>query len=68
LRRVLTTPPAEAKTGFIYGGIQSRGTMTFDILGDTFIKGIYAIFDQGNKQFGAVPRVSATQNLTDPPQ
>jgi hypothetical protein len=34
---------AEAKEGYVYGGIQSRGTMTFDILGDTFLKGIYAV-------------------------
>ena len=34
---------AEAKPGFVYGGIQSRGNMTFDILGDTFLKGIYAV-------------------------
>ena len=39
-----------------YGGIQSRGDMTFDILGDTFLKGIYAVFDQGNQRFGAVQR------------
>lgn len=34
---------AEAKSGYIYGGIQSRGDMTMDILGDTFLKGIYAV-------------------------
>jgi len=34
---------AEANPGFVYGGIQSRGNMTFDILGDTFLKGIYAV-------------------------
>ena len=33
----------QAKEGFVYGGIQSRGSMTFDILGDTFLKGIYAV-------------------------
>jgi len=58
---------AEAKTGFVYGGIQSRGDMTFDILGDTFLKGIYAIFDQGNTRFGAVQRAETTQNVSDPP-
>lgn len=26
-----------------YGGVQSRGTMPFDILGDTFLKSIYAV-------------------------
>ena len=34
---------ASAGTGTVYGGIQSRGTLTFDILGDTFLKGIYAV-------------------------
>ncbi|KAG9241548.1 aspartic proteinase precursor [Calycina marina] len=56
-----------AGSGLIYGGIQSRGTMTFDILGDTFLKSIYAIFDQGNTRFGAVQRSAVTQNISDPP-
>lgn len=34
---------ADAGNGNVYGGIQSRGSMTFDILGDTFLKGIYAV-------------------------
>ena len=34
---------ADAGNGMSYGGIQSRGTMTFDILGDTWLKGIYAV-------------------------
>ena len=34
---------ADAGNGMTYGGIQSRGDMTFDILGDTFLKGIYAV-------------------------
>lgn len=34
---------AEAKPGYVYGGIQSRGNLGFDILGDTFLKGIYAV-------------------------
>ncbi|KAJ5606357.1 Aspergillopepsin-1 [Penicillium lagena] len=59
---------AEAKAGYVYGGIQSRGTMTFDILGDTFLKGIYAVFDVGNTRFGAVQRKELHQNLTPPPQ
>lgn len=36
---------AEAKAGYVYGGIQSRGSMPMDILGDTFLKGIYAVSD-----------------------
>jgi len=58
---------ADAGNGMVYGGIQSRGTMTFDILGDTFLKGIYAVFDQGNQRFGAVQRVEQTQNVSAPP-
>ncbi|KAJ5638072.1 Aspergillopepsin-1 [Penicillium lividum] len=57
---------SEAKTGYIYGGIQSRGDMTMDILGDTFLKGIYAVFDVGNTQFGAVQRKELNQNLATP--
>ena len=36
---------AEATSGYVYGGIQSRGSMTMDILGDTFLKAIYAVSD-----------------------
>ncbi|KAI1389747.1 aspartic endopeptidase [Hypoxylon trugodes] len=50
-----------------YGGIQSRGMMPFDILGDTFLKSVYAIWDQGNKRFGVVPKIQETQNLDPPP-
>lgn len=46
--------------GTTYGGIQSRGDMTFDILGDVWLRSVYAIFDQGNTRFGAVSRVSGT--------
>ncbi|KAH8893299.1 acid protease [Thozetella sp. PMI_491] len=49
-----------------YGGVQSRGDNPFDILGDTFLKSIYAIWDQGNQRFGAVPKIQKTQNLTPP--
>jgi len=58
---------ADAGNGMVYGGIQSRGSMTFDILGDTFLKGIYAIFDQGNNRFGAVQRPEQEQNVSAPP-
>ncbi|EKG10318.1 Peptidase A1 [Macrophomina phaseolina MS6] len=57
---------ADAGNGFVYGGIQSRGDMDMDILGDTFLKGIYAIFDQGNKRFGAVQRKEAEQDVSVP--
>ncbi|CCC10826.1 unnamed protein product [Sordaria macrospora k-hell] len=49
-----------------YGGVQSRGTMPFDILGDTFLKSIYAIWDQGNSRFGAVPKIEANQDTVFP--
>jgi len=58
---------ADAGNGFVYGGIQSRGDLDFDILGDTWLKGIYAIFDQGNTQFGAVQRIEKEQNTAAPP-
>ncbi|KAE8379675.1 aspartic peptidase domain-containing protein [Aspergillus bertholletiae] len=45
---------AEAKPGYIYGGIQSRGSLEFDILGGSFLEGLYAIFDFGSLRFGAV--------------
>ncbi|KAJ8114802.1 hypothetical protein ONZ43_g4816 [Nemania bipapillata] len=49
-----------------YGGVQSRGLLPFDILGDTFLKSVYAIWDQGNVRFGLVPKIEKTQNLTPP--
>ncbi|KAF2458489.1 aspartic peptidase domain-containing protein [Lineolata rhizophorae] len=58
---------ADAGNGMVYGGIQSRGDMDMDILGGTFLKAVYAVFDQGNKRFGAVQRQETEQNL-DPPQ
>ncbi|KAI9727796.1 MAG: hypothetical protein M1834_007943 [Cirrosporium novae-zelandiae] len=56
----------EASSGWIYGGIQSRGDMTFDIFGDTVLKGIYAIWDVGNMRFGCVERPEKYQNITPP--
>ncbi|KAL8909067.1 MAG: hypothetical protein Q9207_000401 [Kuettlingeria erythrocarpa] len=57
---------ADAGGNMTYGGIQSRGDLPFDILGDTWLKGIYAIFDQGNKRFGAVVRHDPTQDPSVP--
>lgn len=34
---------ADVGNGFVYGGIQSRGSNPFDILGDTWLKGLYAV-------------------------
>ncbi|KAK5454985.1 hypothetical protein LTS15_005705 [Exophiala xenobiotica] len=44
----------------VYGGIQSRGDLTFDIFGDTFLQNVYAVFDVGNTQFGVVQRADST--------
>jgi hypothetical protein len=53
--------------GYAYGGIQSRGDLPFDILGDTWLKAVYAVFDQGNQRFGCVQRVDPTQSAEMPP-
>ncbi|KAF3904737.1 Aspergillopepsin-F [Dactylellina cionopaga] len=57
---------ADAGNRYIYGGIQSRGDLPIDILGDTFLKAVYAIFDVGNKRLGLVPRPETKQNLSTP--
>ncbi|KAJ4304656.1 hypothetical protein N0V90_000182 [Kalmusia sp. IMI 367209] len=57
---------ADCGGGMQYGGIQSRGDSGFDILGDTWLKGIYAVFDQGKMRFGAVQRVEGEQNVDAP--
>ena len=41
---------ADVGNGTTYGGIQSRGNLSFDILGDTFLKGIYAVSVQTRPQ------------------
>lgn len=38
---------APADDSHWYGGVQSRGDMTFDILGDTFLKSVYAVSCSG---------------------
>lgn len=57
--------------GTTYGGIQSRGSQDFDVLGCVFLRCIYAIFDQGNSRFGCVerdlpPSGKSEQPTTDP--
>jgi hypothetical protein len=48
-------------SGMIFGGIQPRGPdLDFDILGDTFLMSVYAIFDVGKKRFGCVQRADPT--------
>ncbi|KEF62718.1 uncharacterized protein A1O9_00691 [Exophiala aquamarina CBS 119918] len=58
---LLYAPSDSPIPGMTFGGIQSRGSLPFDIWGDTMLKCIYAIFDAGNMQFGAVQRVDLTQ-------
>lgn len=38
--------------GKVYGGIQSRGSLPFNLYGDTVLKAMYAIFNQGAQTFG----------------
>ncbi|KAH7070443.1 aspartic proteinase precursor [Paraphoma chrysanthemicola] len=57
---------AKVSSSMQYGGIQSRGDSKFDILGDTWLKAVYAIFDQGRKRFGVVQRIEGTQNIAVP--
>lgn len=47
---------APARHGYLYGGIQSRGSMGVDILGDTFLKGIYAV--SGDSFLGTLVRLT----------
>lgn len=42
--------------GMVFGGIQSRGSNPFDILGDIFLKCVYVVFDQKNVQIGMAQR------------
>lgn len=37
-------PYGEADSGYLFGGIQSRGDLTFDILGDVFLKSVYVVY------------------------
>jgi hypothetical protein len=47
---------ADAGNGMTYGGVQSRGNLTFSIYGCAVLKGMYAIFDQGRTRFGWVQK------------
>ncbi|KAJ3477609.1 hypothetical protein NLI96_g10342 [Meripilus lineatus] len=45
-----------ADEGYIFGGIQSRGDLDFDIFGDVFLKSVYVVFNQGEKTVGLAQR------------
>ncbi|OAP65624.1 hypothetical protein AYL99_01596 [Fonsecaea erecta] len=50
-------------SNMIFGGIQGRGDLPYNIYGDTFLKCVYAVFDAGKKQFGVVQRVTPTRKI-----
>lgn len=43
------------------GGIQESDSIT--ILGDVFLKSVYAVWDRGQKRLGLVPKIEKTQNF-----
>ena len=49
---------------FVYGSIQSRGDLEYDIFGDYWLRNIYAIWDFGTTneglRFGVVPRIASS--------
>ncbi|KAJ6616644.1 acid protease [Mycena sp. CBHHK59/15] len=49
-------PYGEAADGYVFGGVQSRGTNPFDILGDIFLKSVYVVFNQGEATVGLAQR------------
>jgi hypothetical protein len=51
-----------------YGAIQENEGVGINILGDSFLKSVYAVWDHGNERLGLVPKIEAHQNLTIPPQ
>ncbi|KAJ7162295.1 acid protease [Mycena filopes] len=49
-------PFGEAEGGFLFGGVQSRGSNPFDIFGDIFLKSVYVVFNQGESTVGLAQR------------
>ena len=48
------------------GRFNHVGKSEFDVLGDTWLKGVYAIFDEGSKRFGVVQRMEGVQDVAVP--
>ncbi|KAL9087783.1 MAG: hypothetical protein Q9159_003466 [Coniocarpon cinnabarinum] len=48
--------PLEEGSSTCFGGLQSDAGIGFSILGDIFLKAVYAVFDQGNSRFGFAPQ------------
>lgn len=54
------------RDGWVYGGIQSRGNLPFDLFGECFLKSVYAIFELGRHDEPKMARrfgVTARPNL-----
>lgn len=56
---------ADMGTGWMYGGFQSRGNMTFSIYGGSVLKSMYAIFDQVCDSISTVLKLKAQLKETD---
>ena len=41
----------DAGDGFVFGGIQSRGNLDFDIFGDVFLKSVYVVCESSSRSF-----------------